>query len=114
MQLASSDQVLGVEIAHFENMYNSEVRFGNYCCCDEPDSPCVETLETLQKCPIACDPFFNVHFQQCQPYKNCSILSKSFFFSFDSTSEVSPLLVQIPFNQSDLELYNQVRICIAK
>ena len=57
VQVASSDQVLDVEITRFENLYNSEVRFGNYCCCDEPDSSCVEKLESLQNCPTACDPF---------------------------------------------------------
>ena len=111
VQVASSEQVLGVEIAHFETMYNSTIKFGNYCCCDESDSPCVKTLETLQKCTNACDPFFSVHFQHCPPNKNCSILTKNITLFFDPASEINRFILQIPFNQSDLELCTQVRIC---
>ena len=114
LQITSSEQVLGVEIAHFEAIYNAEIKFGNYCCCDDPDSPCVKTLETLQKCLTACDPFFSVHFQQCPPNKTCTLLTKTINLSFDPASEISPILFQIPFNQSDLELYSQVRICRCK
>ena len=114
VQIASSEQVLGVEISHFEIMYNSTIKFGNYCCCDEPGySPCVETPETLQKCPTGCDPYFSVHFQHCPANKNCTILTKNITLSFDPVSEtpVSPFIFQIPFDQLDQELYNQVRIC---
>ena len=113
VQITSSEQVLGVEIAHFENMYNAEIRSGNYCCCDAPDSSCVMTLETLQICPNACKPFefFSVHFQHCPSCNDCIALTKAINFSFDPTSEkISPFIFQIPLKQSDMELYNQVRI----
>ena len=114
VQVASSEQMLSVEIAHFETMYNSTIKFGNYCCCDDSDSSsCVKTLETLQKCPTACDPYFRVYFDHCtySPNKTCTVLTKPIDFSFDPASEISPILFQIPFKQLDLELYNQVRIC---
>ena len=114
VQITSSEQVLGIEIAHIETMYNSKIKFGQYCCCDPLDSsPCVKTLEIPLNCSTACDLLFSVHFDHCTytPNKTCTVLTKPIEFSFDPTLEIRPFLLQIPFNQLDLELYNQVRIC---
>ena len=109
VQVASSEQLLGVAILHFENVYNAEIRFGEYCCCDTDDPPCTKTLETLAECPNACSPFFSVHFQYC-PTDVCIDVKPVKVFA-DLTSEKSAFLIEIPFNQTEWEIYSQVRIC---
>ena len=112
VQITSSEHMLGVEISNFEVMYNSTIQFGNYCCCDDPDfSKCVETPETLEECPTACDLYFHLYFNHCPPNEKCSVLSDSIDFSFESIFQISPFILQVPYNLSNLELYNQVRIC---
>ena len=112
VQITSSEQVLGVQISHFEIMFNSTIKFGNYCCCDDPDSSsCVKVLETLQECQTACDLHFSLDFKHCTTNTSCFILPESIDLSFDNTFQMSSVIFQIPFNESDLERYNQVRIC---
>ena len=66
VQVSSSEWVLGVEIQHFENVYNAEIRNGMYCCCDAA-APCGGTIDAIQPmtCTIACDPYIVIYFQAC-------------------------------------------------
>ena len=43
VQVASSEWVLGVQIQHFENLCNVEIKDGKYCCCDK-DELCANNI----------------------------------------------------------------------
>ena len=111
--MASSEGVLGVQIQHFENIHNAEIRNDMYCCCDTPDrvTPCGESTDAVKAatCAPKCDPYYVVHFQACPSIEACYV-AKTFNITIDLSSEISSFLFQIPFNQSELETYNQVRI----
>ena len=113
MQETSSEWVLGVQIQHFVNLYNAEIRENKYCCCDvqSREIPCGETIAAVinAQCPTVCLPYFVVHFQACPSIETCYI-AKTINVSVEPTSVISSILFQIPFNQSQLEMYNQVRI----
>ena len=113
VQVASSEWVLGVNIQHFENMFNAEIRSGNYCCCDDGVTPCGETIDAVKPmtCTTVCHPYFVVHFQACPSIKTCYVAKTINITVVDPTSVISSFLVQIPFSQSELETYSQVRLC---
>ena len=61
LQVVSSDEwVLGIQISQFENVLNSEIKNGMYCCCDEDH--CVEEKPSLGTCQNRCDNFFSMIF----------------------------------------------------
>ena len=107
MQVASSDQwVLGVQIQHFVSMHNIVLKDNMYCCCD---GGCFEgsanTLNSKDQCDTTCQPYFVLHFEACS--SNETYIAKNITFSGEFTS----VMIQIPFNQSELKMYNRVRIC---
>ena len=112
VQVASSEQVLVIQIQHLETVFGVEIRNNSYCCCDQTSPPCVKTIEALNtsQCTTTCQPYFAVHFQYC-PSTMLYNITKTFNFSVDPTSEISEFLIQLPLHQSELEMYNQVRIC---
>ena len=112
VQVASSERLLSVEIQHYENMFNAEIRDGEYCCCDQPSQPlCVQNIENLdtEECTDMCQPYFVIYFQTCPSSKTC-YLANNYTVSGDFSAATSLFFIQILFNQSELEKYNQVRI----
>ena len=71
VQVATSQQVLVVELIQFYNMYNAEVINGQYCCCDKSEK-CASQLENLPKCKSKCDTWFNVTLSPCHSPYSCS------------------------------------------
>ena len=111
MQVASSEWVLGVQIQHFENMYNAEIIDGKYCCCDDDDVMCQEDITYLGMCRIsqpnqACDSYFRVYVRVCLNNGTCSV-TKSYQLNGVITS-LNQVVLNIPI--SEPELSNQVRI----
>ena len=113
MQVSSSEWVLGVQIQHFENKYNAEIRQNMYCCCDDSDIPCGASIDAVKSmtCTTTCQPLYVVYFQACPSTEMCYIAKNINFTLVNLNSVISSLLIQIPLNQSELEMYNQVSIC---
>ena len=105
--------MLGVQIQHFESLHN--IKFNNnngmYCCCD---GDCMEGAfdksKTSHMCGAMCQPYFVLHFKACPSSGTC-LIAKNITVPEEFTSVISAFIVQIPFNQSELEMYNQVRLC---
>ena len=111
MQVASSEWVLGVQIQHFENMYNAEIRDGKYCCCDRNDVVCQADIILLGTCIISqpehgCDPYFRVYVRACLNNGTCFV-TESYQLNGVITS-LNQVVLNIPI--SEPELSNQVRI----
>ena len=113
VQVAGSEQLLGVQLQHFDNMFNAEIRNKKYCCCDQPSTPCVDNIENLntENCTYMCQPYFVIYFQACPSIQTCYFTDK-YVVSGESIAAASSIVIQIPFNESGLEMYNQVRICV--
>ena len=114
MWVAISEEVLGVQIQHFENIVNAEIRNDMYCCCDSPVTvtPCGERTDAVNATICAlkkCQPYYMVYIQACPSIEAC-YAAKTFNIPIDLSSEISSFLFQIPFNQFELETYNQVTI----
>ena len=113
VQVATCEQVLSIEIQHFENISNAEIRGSQYCCCDQASPPsCVGTIGNLSTlaCTRMCHPYFVMYFQAC-PMETC-YFAKIITVPGEFSAESSSFVIQIPFSQSELEAYNQVRICV--
>ena len=110
MQVGSSEWVLGVQTQHFENMFNAETRFDQYCCCDTP-SPCVESLAGLNPttCNPECDPYFEMRFEVCFYNETCLIMKAetSFVDSVLATC-ISPLFGELHSEESTLNNISEV------
>ena len=109
--MANSEQLLSVQIQHFENVFNAEIRGGQYCCCDQTMPPCNDTIMALSTtaCNTACHPYFMIYFQPCPSIETCCF-AKLYNFPGDFIAATSSFVIQTPFSQSELETYNQVRI----
>ena len=74
--MANSEWVLGIHVQHFQNLYNAEIRNGDYCCCDISfkDVPCVNDLTDLNvaACISECEPYFEIRFEVCFADGTCS------------------------------------------
>ena len=105
--MARSDWVPGVQIHHFENKYNAEIRNGTYCCCDDAFLPCYENVANLTSCAPRCETYFIVYVSDC-PYSNTCLVTKPYQLKNCSISPLNQLELHIPFIES--ELSNQVRI----
>ena len=46
VQVAKSEQLLGVQLQNFDNMFNAEIRDDKYCCCDQ-ESTCADNIESI-------------------------------------------------------------------
>ena len=103
VQAASSEWVLGVQMQHFENNYNAEIRNGMYCCCDEASIPCGGGIDDVKAmtCTLKCHPYFVIHFLAC-PIETCYVAKT--VTVVDHTSVFRSFVIQIPFNQSELEI----------
>ena len=113
--MSISERVLGIQIQRFENMFNAEIRNDMYCCCDDPDTQCRGNIHdlgstTCSNAVYMCHPYFLVYFQACPSVEKCYVAKTINVTGVDLTSVISSFLIQIPFNQSELETYNQVRI----
>ena len=69
--------MLGVQVQHFQNLYNAEVRNGkDYCCCDISYAvvPCAKNLTDLDvtACTSDCEPYFEMRFEVCYANGTCS------------------------------------------
>ena len=114
VQVASSEWVLGVQIKHFKNLYNVEIRDGLYCCCDNPNMTlCSESVTHEDgKCfdsdPVrSCKPYYILHIMVCSHNQTCSV-PKTDRFRLDNSSAFDQLLLTIPLMET--ELSNEVRI----
>ena len=75
VQLATSQQILVVELLQFHNMYNAEIRQNKYCCCDEGNiKTCKSELAGLEEmsCAELCDTWFNISLSPCESAYMCS------------------------------------------
>ena len=71
VELATSQQLLVVELLQFHNMYNAEVYKDDYCCCDE--TQCVTQLRDISNtCDPKCDTWFNISLSPCESAYLCS------------------------------------------
>ena len=116
MQVAGTEWVPVVQITQVEQFYNVEFRDEGYCCCDIAHElvNCADSITKLSfnNCSVECQPYFVLHFQACPTATTCYVTKTTNFTVFvvdpNSVLRVSSLLIQIPFNQSELETYNQV------
>ena len=105
-----------VQITHVEQLYNVEFRDEGYCCCDTAHElvNCAENITKLSfnNCTAECRPYFVLHFQACPTVATCYVTKTTNFTVLvvdpNSVLRESSLLIQIPFNQSELETYSQV------
>ena len=115
VQVAYSEWFLGVQIQHFENKYNSEIRDGKYCCCDNGDVKCGKNITDLQgmcdysKSAYGCEPYFLIHVRDCPYNSNYCSVNKTYQMNNERTS-LDQLVLYVPFRKS--ELSNQVRIVL--
>ena len=120
VQEASSEWFLAVQIQDYENMYNTEIKNNEYCCCDNPEGPCGNGISAIKSTPcnsqLTCQPYYvlRVNFQGCPSTDPmmCSVselTDTSVVHTFVTTSFLPHLHVTL--NQSELEMYNQVRKC---
>ena len=75
VQLATSQQLLVVELLQFHNMYNAEIRQDQYCCCDDGNNNlCTSQLGELEQmnCGPKCDTLFNISLSPCESAYLCS------------------------------------------
>ena len=110
-QVASSEWSLGIQIQHFENQLNAEIRMGQYCCCDIPDT-CTDTLTgfaaAAYNCNKECKPYYIVRFQECTTDGICST-THSLDFKSIPLSIVTKLVFPIVLDQSEGDNDLQVR-----
>ena len=96
-------------------MLNAEIRGGMACCCDISDQEvmCVSDINDLEPsaCIVECQPYFRLRFQACPSNETCFFAEDITVPYFSSTFDTSLILIQSPFNQSELETFNQVRTC---
>ena len=73
MQIASTEWFLGVQIQNFENLYNAEIIFDGYCCCDLI-AKCAINIADLQGMCLtqSCEPYFLLHIKDSSCTGMCS------------------------------------------
>ena len=96
--------MLGVHVQHFQNLYNAEIRNGNYCCdISFLDVPCVADLTDLDVtgCTSECQPYFEIRFEVCFADGACSIMENEIAgVNIIPATCISPLLVQLHSDES--------------
>ena len=97
--------VLGVQVLHFQNLYNAEIRNGkDYCCCDISYMvvPCVRDLTDLNvaTCTAECEPYFEIRFEVCFADGKCfNMKNETGVMDNILATCISPLLVQHHSNE---------------
>ena len=114
MHVARTEWFLGVQIQHFENLYNAEMILGTggYCCCDSIEG-CSQNIVDLQGICMthACQPYFLVHIKGSSCDGTCS-LDKTYPLNFEpSSSSLDHAVLSIPFKEMGWD--DQVRIKIS-
>ena len=120
VQMASSEWVLGLQIQHFANLYNAEIRGDQYCCCDMQSTaavPCVDNLPDLQSsdCTAECEPYFEIYFIVCFTNETCFVMKhETFVLDGVFATCIGPPLVQLYSNESMFDSVHNVsakRVC---
>ena len=112
VQVASSEWVLGVQIQHFENMYNAEIRNDLYCCCDDHFRECKENITDLIQNGTCfnsdhrCETYFVLYVRECSYNSICSD-TEIYRLNVARTS-LEHLVLYMPFEE--IGLSNEVRI----
>ena len=115
VQVASNEWVLAIQIKHFENPYNVEIRNGLYCCCDNPNMTLCSKNITHEdgKClfdsspDFQCQPYFLIHVRDCLHNQTCSVVN-TYRMTGDSSFALNQLVLHIPVMET--ESSNEVRI----
>ena len=92
MELASTEWFLGVQIQHFENLYNVEIINGYYCCCHDNKICSSNLMDLLASCTDQrtaqpCETYFLVHIRDCVVNSEC-FLSKSYQMNYTSSASI--------------------------
>ena len=117
MQVASSEWVLGVQIQHFENLYNVEIKDGSYCCCDNPEVECSQSITDLQGLCYdpnlirVCEQYFLVHVKDCSYNSTCTV-SQTYQLRIDSSTSLNHLVLFIPLKEMELSNNVRTKICL--
>ena len=119
--MARSEWFLAIQILEFQNLHDAEIRNNYFCCCDDGNTTCagadinaVNNMECLDD-GTNCQPYYvlRVNYQGCPSTDTmCSVsepTDKTVMHTFVTTSFLPHLHVTL--NQSELEMYNQVRNC---
>ena len=114
VQVASSEWVLGVEIQHFENLYDAEIRDGVFCCCDNRDTTlCKENIIEMEVCVHSetihgCDHYFLVYVRDC-PYNSACTVTKHYRLNTTTTLVQLTCILAITL---EMKMIENVRIKI--
>ena len=103
--------MLGVQIQHFENKHNVEIRNGEYCCCDDPyNKKCWENIIDLNgmcsNSDYRCETYFVLYVRKC-PYNSTCTDTKKNELNIARTS-LEHLVLYIPLEE--IGLNDNVRI----
>ena len=112
MQVASNEWFLGVQIQHFENLYNAKIVFDRtYCCCGF--HLCSKNITDLQGMCTAdvCQPYILIHIRDSSCTGTCS-LDKTYHLSNESSGSIlNHAVLSIPIKE--MEGSDHVRIKIS-
>ena len=100
VQLATSQQLLVVELLQFHNIYNAEMSDDEYCCCDADQ--CTPKLADLKQmgCGPKCDTWFNISLSPCESAYLCSAATQPQWDS-DSVQNLDYKFAFVMRNSSD-------------
>ena len=107
--MANSEWVLCVHVQNFQNLYNAEIRNGEYyCCCDISymDVPCVADLTDLNvtACTSECEPYLEIRFEVCFADGTCSsVKNETAVIGNILATCISSLLVQFYSEESTID-----------
>ena len=82
--------VQGVQIQHFENLYNVEIINGDYCCCHNNEICSSDLIGLFATCidlgaAQPCETYFLVHIRDCVLNSKC-FLSKTYQLNYTSSA----------------------------
>ena len=110
VQVASSEWSLGIQIQHYENQLNAEIREDRYCCCEIKDA-CNATLNDFinatHNCKKNCSVYYKVQFPNCSTNGICST-TQPLNFKYYPRSIVTKMVFPIALDQFEVD--NEVRI----
>ena len=106
--MANSEWVLCVQVEHFENLYNAEIRNDEYCCCDVSYLvvPCVQVVTDINvaECTSECEPYLEIRFEVCFANRSCSnIKCETAVIDNSLATCISPLHVQLHSEESTID-----------
>ena len=109
LQVASSEWVLGVQIQHFENPNDYEIRNGLFCCCDNNNAMmCKESTSDPLMCVRSenyhgCDNYFLVYIRDCLYNSTCNYTQ---IYQLKDDTTLFQLILAIPL---EMDLSENVR-----